>query len=228
MAGEELLEEIELNVIQGRRNKDDEGLDEDLSGTPGVTELVSRALDEGLGAEEILLKAITSGMAKVGDRYEEGIYFLPDMLTAAETVDAAMEILEPHLVEAGVEPKGKVALATVKGDLHDIGKNIVGLMLKGNGFEVVDLGNDVATDEITRCVKEDGVNILGLSALLTTTMQNMGETISALEEQGLRGGVKIMVGGAPISGDFAEEIGADGYGKDAFAAVRLADSLVSE
>lgn len=227
MAEEDILEKIKLNVTQGRRNVDDEGLDEDLSGTPGVVELVEEALSKQIGAEEILVDAITSGMTKVGERYEEGVYFLPDMLTAAETVDAAMEILEPHLTEAGVEPKGRVVLATVKGDLHDIGKNIVGLMLKGNGFEVIDLGNDVDTERITECVKEKGPNILGLSALLTTTMQNMKEVIDLLADNGLREGVKVMVGGAPITVDFAEEIGADGYGKDAFDAIRLADGFTT-
>lgn len=227
MAGEDILKSIELNVIQGRRNADDEGLDEDLSGTPGVTELVKDALSEGIGAEDILVNAITSGMTKVGDRYEEGVYFLPDMLTAAETVDAAMVILEPYLIEAGVESKGKVVLATVKGDLHDIGKNIVGLMLKGNGFEVIDLGNDVDTEKIVESVGDSSADVLGLSALLTTTMQNMAKTIDSLVEAGLGEKVKVMVGGAPISEDFAEEIGADGYGKDAFEAVRLANGFTS-
>jgi 5-methyltetrahydrofolate--homocysteine methyltransferase len=228
MADEDILGKIELNVIQGRRNIDDEGLDDDLFGTPGVTELVGDALSKGVGAEEILTKAITSGMTKVGDLYEEGTYFLPDMLTAAETVDAAMEILEPGLIEAGVEPKGKVILATVEGDLHDIGKNIVGLMLKGNGFEVIDLGNNVDTESITRCVVENEANLVGLSALLTTTMQNMGETIASLSEMGLSEKVKVMVGGAPITADFADKIGADGYGKDAFEAIRLAESYVAD
>lgn len=228
MTNEDTLRKIEVNVIQGRRNADDEGLDEDLSGTPGVVELVRDALSEGIGAEEILINAITSGMRKVGERYEEGAYFLPDMLTAAEAVDAAMEILEPHLIEAGVEPKGRVILATVKGDLHDIGKNIVGLMLKGNGFEVIDMGSDVDTEEIVRSVEANEADMLGLSALLTTTMQKMGEAIDSLTEAGLRDDVKVMVGGAPISESFAGEIGADGYGKDAFEAVRLANSFASK
>jgi methylmalonyl-CoA mutase cobalamin-binding domain/chain len=161
-------------------------------------------------------------MEKVGERYEDGSYFLPDMLTAAEAVEAAMEVLEPHLLEAGVEPRGRVLLATVKGDMHDIGKNIVGLMLKGAGFVVVDLGNDVEPEEIARAVKENNVDMLGMSALLTTTMVRMGETIDELSNQGVRENISIMVGGAPLTPGFAEDIGADGYGKDAFEAIRLA------
>jgi len=228
MANEELLARIELNVLQGRRNSEDEGTDEELTGTPGVVELVEEALNGDVGAREILVEAISSGMEKVGERYEEGSYFLPDMLTAAEAVEAAMEVLEPHLIEAGVEPRGRIVLATVKGDMHDIGKNIVGLMLKGDGFVVTDLGNDVGPGEIVSAVKDKNPDLLGMSALLTTTMVRMGETIDELVSQGVREEVSVMVGGAPLTPGFAQEIGADGYGKDAFEAVRLARELAAK
>ncbi|MBN2025383.1 MAG: corrinoid protein [Actinobacteria bacterium] len=225
MGKEELLAKIEENVLQGRRDSEDEGLDEGLEGTPGVVELVQQSLEEGIEAKEILLGALSSGMDKVGEKYESGEYFLPDMLTAAEAVGAAMDILEPRLLDAGMESKGKVLLATVKGDLHDIGKNIVGLMLRGAGYEVLDLGADVDGNKILEKVRDAAPDILGLSALLTTTMLEMKEVIDALESEGLRGDVKVMVGGAPLTPQFAEKIGADAYGKDAIAAVRLADSL---
>jgi len=226
MDREQLLEKIEENVLQGRRDSEDDGIDEELAGTPGVVELVKQSLEEGIEAKDILLGALSSGMDKVGEKYESGEYFLPDMLTAAEAVGSAMDILEPHLLDAGMESKGKVLLATVKGDLHDIGKNIVGLMLRGAGYEVVDLGADVAGSDILEKVREAKPNILGLSALLTTTMLEMKGVIGELESEGLRGDVKVMVGGAPLTPQFAEKIGADAYGKDAIAAVKLADSLV--
>ena len=228
MTREELLDRIKLNVIQGRRNREDEGLDEELTGTPGVVELVEEALNEGVEARVILVDAISSGMDTVGDRYEDGSYFLPDMLTAAEAVESAMEVLEPHLLEAGIEPSGRIVLATVKGDMHDIGKNIVGLMMKGAGFEVVDLGNDVEPGEIVRAVRTDTFDLLGMSALLTTTMVRMGETIDELVNQGVREEISVIVGGAPLTPDFALDIGADGYGKDAFEAVRLAREFTAK
>ncbi len=226
MEREQLLEKIEENVLQGRRDSEDDGIDEELAGTPGVVELVRQSLEEGIEAKEILLGALSSGMDKVGEKYESGEYFLPDMLTAAEAVGAAMDILEPHLLDAGMEAKGKVLLATVKGDLHDIGKNIVGLMLRGAGYEVQDLGADVDGSEILQKVKEARPDILGLSALLTTTMLEMKGVIGELVSEGLRDDVKVLVGGAPLTPQFAEKIGADAYGKDAIAAVKLADSLV--
>ncbi|MDY6796860.1 MAG: corrinoid protein [Actinomycetota bacterium] len=228
MGKDELLARIEINVIQGRRNGEDEGLDEDLAGTPGVSELVEQALEEGIKAKNILLGALSTGMNQVGDKYESGEYFLPDMLTAAEAVGAAMEILEPHLLSSGVESKGRVVLATVKGDLHDIGKNIVGLMLKGAGYDVVDLGADVDSGMIIEELKRNDSDLLGLSALLTTTMAEMGKVLGDLDREGMRDGIRIMVGGAPLSEQFAEEIGADAYGRDAIAAVKIADSLVSD
>jgi len=227
MAQDEILAKIELNVMQGRRNSEDEGLEDELAGTPGVAELVQQALEEGVEAREILIESLSSGMDKVGEKYQRGEYFLPDMLTAAEAVGAAMEILEPVLLQEGVKPKGKTVLATVKGDLHDIGKNIVGLMLKGAGYEVIDLGADVETGEIIKAVKDYDPDILGLSALLTTTMEEMGKTIEQLQAEGCRDGLKIMVGGAPLSAEFAEKIGADAYGKDAISAVQIAEDFLS-
>jgi 5-methyltetrahydrofolate--homocysteine methyltransferase len=226
MDKDSLLAKIEINVLQGRRNSKDEGLSEELTGTPGVSELVEEALEGGIEAREILLGALSSGMDRVGEKYESGEYFLPDMLTAAEAVGTAMEILEPYLLSSGVEPKGRVVLATVKGDLHDIGKNIVGLMLRGAGYDVLDLGSDVDGPEIVKQVKSAGAGILGLSALLTTTMVEMSKIIEELSREGIREKVKIMVGGAPLSPGFGEEIGADAYGKDAIAAVKIADGFV--
>lgn len=226
MERDELLARIEENVLQGRRDSEDEGLEDSLAGTPGVVELVQQSLEQGIEAKEILLGALSSGMDKVGEKYEAGEYFLPDMLTAAEAVGAAMDILEPHLLDSGVKSKGKVLLATVKGDLHDIGKNIVGLMLRGAGYEVVDLGADVEGKAIIESVREDGADLLGLSALLTTTMTEMEGIIGELRREGLRENIKVVVGGAPLTQQFAEKIGADGYGRDAIAAVRLADDMV--
>jgi 5-methyltetrahydrofolate--homocysteine methyltransferase len=147
------------------------------------------------------------------------------MLAAAEAVNAAMEIMEPHLVKAGVEPKGKMVLATVHGDLHDIGKNIVALMLQGAGFEVIDLGSDVPAERIVASIQEENANLVGLSALLTTTMRVMKDVVDRLEEKGLRSQVKVLIGGAPTSPEFARDIGADAHGKDAFQAVEIAEEL---
>jgi len=220
----EIIEAIKENVIQGRRNKDDEGLELDLAGEPGVCELVAQALGEGIDLREVL-DSLSEGLAVVGERYEAGEFFIPDMLVAAEAVGAAMELLKPHLLKGGLEYKGKFIVATVQGDQHDIGKNLVAIMLGGAGFEVIDLGADVSPDEIVAAVQREGAEFLGLSALLTTTMMFMKETIDKLEEAGLRSKVKVLIGGAPTSAEFAQEIGADGYGKDAFHAVALAEKL---
>lgn len=220
----EIIEALKENVVQGRRNKDDEGLELGLVGQPGVYELVEQALDGGMGPREIL-DGLSGGMSIVGQKYETGEFFIPDMLAAAEAVEAAMELLKPHLAKAGIESKGKFVIATVKGDQHDIGKNIVAIMLGGVGFEVIDLGADVSPDRIVAAVQEEGAEFLGLSALLTTTMVSMKETIDKLNDAGLRSQVKVLIGGAPTSAEFAQEIGADGYGKDAFQAVEVAEKL---
>jgi 5-methyltetrahydrofolate--homocysteine methyltransferase len=220
----EIIEAIKQNVIEGRRNKDDEGIELALVGEPGVCELVEQALGEGIDVKEIL-DTLSEGLALVGDKYEAGEFFIPDMLVAAEAVGAAMELLKPHLLQEGVENKGKFIVATVQGDQHDIGKNVVAIMLGGAGFEVIDLGADVSPDDIVAAVRREEAEFLGLSALLTTTMVFMKETIDKLQEAGLRSKVKVLIGGAPTSAEFAQEIGADGYGKDAFHAVALAEKL---
>jgi 5-methyltetrahydrofolate--homocysteine methyltransferase len=213
----EFLDNIALNVVQGRVEAEDEGFDEGFEGQPAVTELVEQALEKGLGPEKILISGLTASMAVVGEKFEKGEYLIPDMLAAAEAVGAGMDILTPHLLKAGVDSKGKFIIATVAGDLHDIGKNIVAIMLKGAGYEVIDLGVDVTTDTIVNTVKEHNAPFLGLSALLTTTMRNMEEVIARLSQEGLRDQVKVCIGGAPTSQNFAEKIGADTHCPDAFA-----------
>jgi len=222
---DDILELIERNVIQGRMDKDDEGFDGDMEGDPGVKELVQQALEQGIEPTRIVVEGLTAGMKVVGQKFESKEYFIPDMLASAETVGTAMDILAPHLAKTGVEPKGKILMATVKGDLHDIGKNIVVIILKGAGYEVTDLGADVPSDKIVEVAKEGKPDIIGLSALLTTTMTAMKETIDALTQAGLRDKMKVVIGGAPTSADFATEIGADGYGADAFQAVRVIEEL---
>jgi len=224
---EKLIENIVENVLQGRRNKDDEGIEEDYTGEPGVAELVQKALDEGIETNTILLEGLSRGMEMVGEKYETGEYFIPDMLTAAEAVEAGMKVMEPHLGDKGEsEGKGKIVMATVEKDLHDIGKNLVCIMLKGAGFTIVDLGIDVTAARIVEVVQEENAQLVGLSALLNTTMNNMGDVVKELEQKGLRDKVKVIIGGAPTSEDFAREIGADGYGKDAFEAIRVAEKLL--
>ena len=213
----ELLDKIAINVVQGRVEAEDEGFDEGFEGQPAVTELVEEALEKGLDPSDILIKGLTASMEEVGRKFESGEYLIPDMLAAAEAVGAGMELLTPHLLKAGVESKGKFVIATVAGDLHDIGKNIVAIMLKGAGYEVIDLGVDVPTDKIIDTVKETNAPYLGLSALLTTTMRNMEEVVSKLNEQGMRDNVKVCIGGAPTSQDFSDKIGADTHCVDAFA-----------
>jgi len=219
MTKQELLEKIAINVVQGRVEAEDEGFDEGFEGQPAVTELVEMALTQDIRPDQILIDGLTASMAVVGEKYEAGEYLIPDMLAAAEAVGAGMDILTPHLVKAGVESKGKFVIATVAGDLHDIGKNIVAIMLKGAGYEVIDLGVDVPIDKIISTVVEKKAPFLGLSALLTTTMRNMEEVVQKLTDKGVRDQVKICIGGAPTSSQFAEKIGADGHCSDAFAAL---------
>lgn len=225
MNEQEIIEKIAFNVIQGRVTAEDEGYDEGLEGQPAVTELVEMAIEQKLDAKKVVVNALTGSMESVGEKFDKGEYLIPDMLASAECVGAAMDILGPHLAGAGVESKGKFVLATVAGDLHDIGKNIVGIMLKGAGFEVLDLGNDVPADRIIAQVKETGAKYLGLSALLTTTMREMGTIIQDLDKQGVRDKVRVLIGGAPTSQAFAEEIGADAYCRDAFHAIEILKEL---
>jgi len=224
---EDIISSIQESVIQGRMNKDDEGMDEGMIGQPGVTELVEKALASGLSIQDIITKGLSGGMNIVGQKFEAGEYFIPDMLASAQAVGAAMEILEPYLAGSGVNAKAKIIVATVKDDLHDIGKNIVSILLRGAGYTVKDLGNNVDIQVIVDAVREEKPQFLGLSALLTSTMARMADVIQMLEENGLRDQVKIVVGGAPVSEKFAKSIGADGYGADGFQAVAVVEALAS-
>ena len=222
-----LVEKIAFNVIQGRVEAEDEGFDLGLEGQPGVTELVNEALNLNIDPKKILIESLTESMEIVGEKFEQNEYLIPDMLASAECVGVAMDLLSPHLIKAGIKSKGKFIIATVKGDLHDIGKNIVAIMLKGAGYEIIDLKSDVSTDRIVDAVKENEAPFLGLSALLTTTMRNMENVIRELEKQGLRNKVKVLVGGAPTSKEFAAQIGADAYCKDAFQALEIMKKIES-
>jgi 5-methyltetrahydrofolate--homocysteine methyltransferase len=190
-----------------------------------ATECVQAALDDGVAASEILQDAMIAAMDEVGHLFEEGEIFVPEMLVAARAMKAGLALLKPHLVKSGVEPAGKVVLGTVAGDMHDIGKNLVAMMLEGAGFEIVDLGVDVAPDAFIEAI-QNGIDVLGLSALLTTTMVSMEKTIQAVEVAGLRDKVKVVVGGAPVTAEYANQIGADGFAADASQAVTLVKSLV--
>lgn len=224
---EDILSLIRENVTQGRATRDDEGLEEGMEGLPGVTELIEEALTRGINAEDIIDQGLTAGMITVGQKFDSKEYYIPDMLAAAEAVGIAMEMLEPHLAKSGVNAKSKIIVATVQGDLHDIGKNIVSILLRGAGYTVKDLGNDIDTETIVNAVRAEKPQFLGLSALLTSTMMQMEDVIKALKESGLRDSVKVIIGGAPVSKEFAMSIGADGYGADGFSAVRVVRELAS-
>ncbi len=227
MNKQELLEKIAFNVVQGRLEAADEGFDPGLHGQPGVTELMEEALAQGLEPREILMGPLTTSMELVGEKFERNEYLIPDMLASAECVGLAMDMLAPHLIKAGVKTKGKFVIATVAGDLHDIGKNIVAIMLKGAGYEVIDLGTDVATDRIVAAVIEHQAPFVGLSALLTTTMRVMGEVVQKLKDEGRREQVKVLIGGAPTSAEFAQQIEADAHCKDAFQAIDVLKTFKS-
>jgi 5-methyltetrahydrofolate--homocysteine methyltransferase len=207
-----ILEEIYENIKEG-----------DAVATP---ENVRKALDAGISAPVILNDGMIAAMTEVGRLFEEGEYFVPEMLIAARAMQAGLGVLRPYLVAEDVKPVGLVALGTVKGDLHDIGKNLVAMMVEGAGFEIKDLGTDVEPEAFVNAIRE-GASVVGLSALLTTTMPMIGETIKAIDDAGLRDQVKIMVGGAPVTAEYAEHIGADGYAPDASQAAKLASAFVS-
>jgi len=192
----------------------------------GAKEGVRTSLDAGLEPGKILAEGMIAAMKEVGRLFEEGEYYVPEMLISARAMQAGLTMLKPHLVKDGVKSAGRVAIGTVKGDLHDIGKNLVGLMLEGAGFEVKDLGTDVPPEKFIEAISEGGAEIIALSALLTTTMPNMKTTIEAIQQAGLRDKVKIIIGGAPVTQDYANQIGADGYSADASRAVSLAQRLV--
>lgn len=187
---------------------------------------VQAALDEGLDPGIILTDGMIPAMSEVGRLFEEGEYFVPEMLVAARAMQGGLGLLKPYLASGDVKSTGTVVIGTVKGDLHDIGKNLVALMLEGAGFEVKDLGVDVDSEKFVEAVRAGGVDIVALSALLTTTMPSMKATIEALQQNGLRDQVKVIVGGAPVTQEYAEKIGADGYSPDASRAATLAKSLV--
>lgn len=208
-----IIEDIYSAVLRGKRKE--------------VAPLVQQALDEGLGAEEVLNEALVAAMSEIGERFSRNEAFVPEMLVAARAMSAGTEVLKPHLAEEGAEPVGKAVIGTVKGDMHDIGKNLVRMMIEGKGFEVTDLGVDVAPEQFVTFLQEhDDVDIVCCSALLTTTMPEIGATIRAIEEAGLRDKVKVMVGGAPVTQAFADEVGADAYTPDAGAAAVRAVELV--
>lgn len=192
-----------------------------------VKELTQKALDEGVAPSEVLNGGLIKGMGVVGERFKNNEFYVPEVLIAARAMHAGMDILKPALASSGVEPIGTVLLGTVKGDLHDIGKNLVAMMLEGAGFEVVDLGIDVSPEKFAEAAKEGG-DVIAMSALLTTTMTAMKTTIEALEEAGVRDKIKTMIGGAPVTQNYADEIGADGYARDAASAADKAKELLGD
>lgn len=188
--------------------------------------LTTRALDTGTDAETILNRSLVPAMQEVGERFERNEYYIPNMLVAAQAMKTAMEILKPSMAISDVKPVGSVAIGTIKGDLHDIGKNLVASMLEGNGFKVFNLGMDVEVERFVAAVNEHKVDIIAISALLTTSMITMKEVITALHREGLRDKVKVIIGGAPITRAYADEIGADGCSDNANGAVNLVKQLV--
>ncbi|MGM0432559.1 MAG: cobalamin B12-binding domain-containing protein [Spirochaetota bacterium] len=224
MSKEELMEALRNAIIMGHLDADDEGYDGTMEGTPGALELVEQVLNEGANPQKVL-ELFNESMETVGEKFESGEFILPDMLASAECVGDAMDILEPKLKESvGVKRKGKFLIATVQGDLHDIGKNIVITMLKGAGYQVKDLGIDVSTEDIIEAVKEYNPDYVGLSALLTTTMIQMEHVVKKIRESGFDD-IKIFIGGAPTSEEFAQEIGADLYCNDAMDTIEKIEKL---
>ena len=211
---EELVNKIYNGVLEGKHKQ--------------VAVDVQAALDQGTNPVLILNEGMIAAMAEVGRLFEVGEYYVPEMLISARAMQTGLAVLKPLLKEADVKPAGRVAIGTVKGDLHDIGKNLVAMMLEGAGFEIKDMGTDVSPEKFVEAVKGGGVDIVALSALLTTTMPNMKATIDALKAAGLREQVKVMIGGAPVTDSYAQQIGADGYSPDASRAVNLAKSLVKK
>jgi len=207
-----MIESIREAVLAGDRQK--------------VVQETEAALAAGREPKEILDLALTPAMDVVGEEYERGDRYVPEMLISAEAMKGAMATLKPLLADAGVEPRGRIVIGTVEGDLHDIGKDLVTMMLEGAGFEVTNLGVEVTADAFVQAVRDVSPHIVAMSALLTTTMTNMPSVIEALSNEGLRDSVKVIIGGAPVTQEFADEIGADGYAPDAASAVKLAVSLV--
>jgi 5-methyltetrahydrofolate--homocysteine methyltransferase len=206
------LEKLKQSVIDGNAS---EALD-----------LTRQALEERVPLELVLNGGLIAAMSEVGKQFEAGMFYIPEMLIAARAMQACMDVLKPLLSVTDTRPLATIVIGTVKGDMHDIGKNLVRMMLAGAGFDVVDLGTDVTPEKFVQAIHEHGAKLVGLSALLTTTMISMGGIIKAIEQAGLRDQVKIMVGGAPITEDYARKIGADGYASDASRAVTVAKSLI--
>lgn len=192
-----------------------------------VSQNVKSALEKGEKPQTVMNAGLIAAMDEVGSLFEAGEFFVPEMLIAARAMKAGLEILKPKLLETDVQSTGKAVIGTVKGDLHDIGKNLVAIMLEGAGFEIIDLGVDIPPEKFVEAIRENDVDIVALSALLTTTMSSMGTTVKQIETAGLRESVKIMIGGAPVTQAYADEIGADGFASDAGSAVTLAKSLVA-
>ena len=190
-----------------------------------AVEITKAALDEGTAAESVLNEGLIAGMDIIGGRFKKNEVYIPEVLIAARAMKMAMEILEPELAKAGVKPVGKLLIGTARGDLHDIGKNLVAMMLKGAGFEVVDIGVDVSAEKFIEQAKTSGSQLIGISALLTTTMPGMEDVIKSLKAAGIS--AKVMIGGAPVTQAYADKIGADGYAADAASAVDVAKSLVA-
>lgn len=193
---------------------------------PKVKELVQAALDQGLSPATVLNEGLIAGMNVIGERFKKNEVYVPEVLIAARAMKMGMEVLKPKLAAAGVQPIGKVVIGTVKGDLHDIGKNLVAMMLEGAGFQVIDCGIDCAPEKFIKAAQENGATVIGMSALLTTTMPAMKQVIDALAAAGLKGKIKTMIGGAPVTQSYADEIGADGYAPDAASAVDAAKALL--
>jgi len=198
-------------------------LNGDIASTP---KLVEEAISDGATPEDVLEKGLIAGMADVGAKFKANDIFVPEVLIAAKAMHAAMDVLEPLLVASGVKPKATVAVGTVKGDLHDIGKNLVVMMLKGAGFQVVDLGIDIAPDIFITKAEEASASLIAMSSLLTTSMPSMKSTIEILRERGLDTKIKTVIGGAPVTQEYADDIGADGYAQDASSAVDKAKELL--
>ena len=208
------LQAIAENIIKGQ--------------APKVGELVTQALDEGIPVRDILHEGLIAGMNVVGNKFKNNEFYVPEVLIAARAMKQGMALIQPRLVSEKIEPLGKVSIGTVKGDLHDIGKNLVAMMLEGAGFQIIDLGIDVSPEKFIESVKEQGAQIICMSALLTTTMPSMQTTVEAIQEAGLGDSVRVMIGGAPVTQAYADQIGANGYAPDAASASDKARELVEE
>ena len=221
----ELLQKIAESVIEGRSDQYSPLVKEKV-GTPGVKELTQKAIDDGKNVEDIINKGLLAGMDVVGKRFKNDEIFIPEVLISAEALGIGMELIKPLIVKAGLKPKSKIIIGTVKGDLHDIGKNLVRMMLQGAQFDVIDLGVDISTENFINAVKQEKPQLLGLSCLLTSSMHELKNVIEAVKKASLRDQVKILVGGAPVTQEYAEEIGADGFADDAVLAVEKAKEFV--